>query len=65
MGPGSLIVKQDLADMFYSFKLHPSKWTYMGFWHPLTGQTYLMPVLPMGFTNSPCLLYTSDAADDM
>eukprot|EP00961_Rhodomonas_salina_P129092 1739200-Rhodomonas_salina.1 len=26
MGPGSLIVKQDLADMFYSFKLHPSMW---------------------------------------
>lgn len=52
MGPSSLIVKQDFADMFYSFKLHPSLWTYMGFRHPLTGQSYLMPVLPMGFTNS-------------
>eukprot|EP00961_Rhodomonas_salina_P136182 1832471-Rhodomonas_salina.1 len=53
MGPESWMVKRDLENMFYNFRVHPRRWTLMGVRHPVTGQSYVMPVLPMGFTLSP------------
>eukprot|EP00961_Rhodomonas_salina_P293405 3933731-Rhodomonas_salina.1 len=53
MGPASWMVKRDLENMFYNFRVHPRRWTLMGVRHPVTGQSYVMPVLPMGFTLSP------------
>jgi len=49
MGPGSYMAKQDLKDMFYSWSVHPKLWTFFGIRHPVTGQTFVFPVLPMGF----------------
>lgn len=53
MSPWSLMGKRDLSDMFYSFLVNPRRWTLLGVRHPITGQSYVMPVLPMGFTLSP------------
>jgi len=53
MGPGSYMAKQDLQDMFYSWAVHPTLWTYLGVRHPVTGQSFVFPVLPMGFKLSP------------
>eukprot|EP00961_Rhodomonas_salina_P167759 2261394-Rhodomonas_salina.1 len=53
LGPGYMIVKMDLQDMFLSWKLHPERWVLFGFRHPVTSQTYVYPVLPFGFTLSP------------
>jgi len=53
MGPGSYMAKQDLKDMFYSWRVHPQLWTYFGIRHPVTGQSFVFPVLPMGFKLSP------------
>jgi len=47
------IVKQDIADMFLNFKIHPSRWVLFGFQHPVTGQSYVYPCLPFGFSLSP------------
>jgi len=47
------IVKQDIADMFLNFKIHPSRWVLFGFQHPITGQSYVYPCLPFGFSLSP------------
>jgi len=53
MGPGSYMAKQDLKDMFYSWAVHPHLWTFLGVRHPVTGQSFVFPVLPMGFKLSP------------
>eukprot|EP00961_Rhodomonas_salina_P160891 2166371-Rhodomonas_salina.1 len=53
MGPGYVIVKMDLKDMFLSWNVHPELWVLLGFRHPLTSQAYVNPVLPFGFTISP------------
>eukprot|EP00961_Rhodomonas_salina_P088630 1192236-Rhodomonas_salina.1 len=53
LSPGGRMGKQDLGDFFYSFMVHPRRWTLMGVQHPVTGQSYVMPVLPMGFSLSP------------
>mmetsp|Transcript_18272 Transcript_18272/g.36950 ORF Transcript_18272/g.36950 Transcript_18272/m.36950 type:complete len:477 (-) Transcript_18272:6701-8131(-) len=53
MGPGSFMAKQDLRDMFYSWRVHPKLWTFFGIRHPITGQSFVFPVLPMGFKLSP------------
>mmetsp|Transcript_18276 Transcript_18276/g.36993 ORF Transcript_18276/g.36993 Transcript_18276/m.36993 type:complete len:626 (+) Transcript_18276:2498-4375(+) len=53
MGPGAFMAKQDLKDMFYSWKVHPKLWTFFGIRHPITGQSFVFPVLPMGFKLSP------------
>jgi len=53
MGPGSFMAKQDLANMFYSWAVHPELWTFLGVRHPVTGQSFVFPVLPMGFKLSP------------
>mmetsp|Transcript_30390 Transcript_30390/g.62634 ORF Transcript_30390/g.62634 Transcript_30390/m.62634 type:complete len:863 (+) Transcript_30390:1289-3877(+) len=55
MGPGSYMAKQDLKDMFYSWRVHPKLWTFFGIRHPVTGQSFVFPVLPMGFKLSPPL----------
>eukprot|EP00961_Rhodomonas_salina_P028996 391117-Rhodomonas_salina.2 len=55
MGPGAMMGKMDLSDFFYSFRVHPRRWTLMGVRHPVTGQSYVMPVLLMGFALSPPL----------
>eukprot|EP00961_Rhodomonas_salina_P193636 2614199-Rhodomonas_salina.1 len=52
LGPGYVIVKMDLQDMFLSWKLHPERWVLFGFRHPITSQSYVYPVLPFGFTLS-------------
>jgi len=53
LGRHYFIVKQDIADMFLNFKIHPSRWVLFGFQHPITGQTYVYPCLPFGFSLSP------------
>eukprot|EP00961_Rhodomonas_salina_P268541 3629129-Rhodomonas_salina.1 len=53
MGRGYVIFKMDLTYMFFTWKIHPSRWVLFGFQHPLTGQSYFYPVLPFGFTLSP------------
>ena len=53
MGLFSEMIKLDLESMFYSFRVHPRRWTVMGVRHPLTHQAYVLPVLPMGFKLSP------------
>mmetsp|Transcript_18280 Transcript_18280/g.37035 ORF Transcript_18280/g.37035 Transcript_18280/m.37035 type:complete len:316 (+) Transcript_18280:3348-4295(+) len=53
MGQGAFMAKQDLKDMFYSWKVHPKLWTFFGIRHPITGQSFVFPVLPMGFKLSP------------
>jgi len=55
LGRNGYIVKQDLQDMFWNWKIHPSKWVLFGFQHPITGQSYIYPVLPFGFRLSPSL----------
>ena len=49
------MVKQDLADMFLNFKIHPSRWVLFGFQHLITGQSYVYPCLPFGFRLSPTI----------
>jgi len=65
LGPGSFVCKQDLKDCFYHWKVHPSLWTFFGVRHPLTGQSFVLPVLPMGFRLSPpiCCANTQLLAD--
>lgn len=53
MGVGYHIMKLDLKDMFQSWKVHPEQWTFLGFRHPLTSQTYVYCCLPFGFSLSP------------
>jgi len=53
MGRRYYVVKQDIMDMFLNFKIHPSRWVLFGFQHPFTGQSYVYPVLPFGFSLSP------------
>jgi len=53
LGRHYFIVKQDIADMFLNFKIHPSRWVLFGFQHPITGQSYIYPCLPFGFSLSP------------
>mmetsp|Transcript_30389 Transcript_30389/g.62612 ORF Transcript_30389/g.62612 Transcript_30389/m.62612 type:complete len:869 (-) Transcript_30389:3743-6349(-) len=55
MGPGARMAKQDLQDMFYSWRVHPKLWTFFGIRHPVTGQSFVFPVLPMGFKLSPAI----------
>jgi len=55
LGRRGYIVKQDPQDMFWNWKIHPSKWVLFGFQHPITGQSYIYPVLPFGFRLSPSL----------
>ena len=53
LGRNYWMVKQDLTDMFFNWKIHHSKWMLFGFQHPLTGQSFIYPVLPFGFRLSP------------
>mmetsp|Transcript_62463 Transcript_62463/g.129732 ORF Transcript_62463/g.129732 Transcript_62463/m.129732 type:complete len:642 (-) Transcript_62463:1730-3655(-) len=53
LGRHYFIVKQDITDMFLNFKIHPSWWVLFGFQHPVTGQSYIYPCLPFGFSLSP------------
>ena len=53
------MVKQDLTDMFFNWKLHLSKWLLFGYQHPITGQSYVYPVLPFGFRLSPLIACTN------
>jgi len=53
LGRHYFVVKQDIADMFLNFKIHPSRWVLFGFQHPITGQSYVYPCLPFGFSLSP------------
>eukprot|EP00961_Rhodomonas_salina_P076330 1024829-Rhodomonas_salina.1 len=52
LGLGSTMSKQDLSNMFYSFQVLLERWTLLGVRHAVTGQSYVMPVLPMGFALS-------------
>lgn len=53
MGCGSWMAKQDLANMFYNWRVHPELVGLFGVRHPLTGQSFVFAVLPMGFRLSP------------
>ena len=45
--------------MFFNWKLHQSKWLLFGYQHPITGQSYVYPVLPSGFRLSPLIACTN------
>mmetsp|Transcript_69329 Transcript_69329/g.144556 ORF Transcript_69329/g.144556 Transcript_69329/m.144556 type:complete len:1186 (+) Transcript_69329:1738-5295(+) len=53
VGPSWYMAKQDVRDMFLCWKVHPSFWGVLGLQHPMTGQTYVYPVLPFGLSVSP------------
>jgi len=53
LGRNWWICKQDLKSYFYSYRVDPSLWTYLGVIHPVTQQTMIMPVLTMGNSLSP------------
>eukprot|EP00961_Rhodomonas_salina_P153559 2067647-Rhodomonas_salina.1 len=59
LGRNHYIVKQDITYMFFNFKIHPSKWVLFGFQHPITGQSYIYPVLPFCFSLSPLIACAS------
>jgi len=52
-GEGWWMAKQDIQDMFFCWKVHPLQWSLLGMQHPLTGQSFVYPVLPFGLTVSP------------
>lgn len=49
--------KDDVADMFLSFRLHPSQWTLCGIRNELTGQDYVYPWLSFGVAESPLIAH--------
>jgi len=53
VGTNWFMAKQDVRDMFLCWKVHPAFWGVLGLQHPLTGQSYVYPVLPFGLAVSP------------
>jgi len=54
MGKDYFMAKSDLKDVFYNFVVRQADWTFLGFFHPETGQHFDVPFNAMGLGCATC-----------